>query len=262
MLRSIPALCDKPIREITAGDVINVYQDMVRFSSGTRKNRFAQIRAIFNYAINPYKIITANPADSVTQAKDKTIRRIKALTEKESRQLLSALSDTPTFYMIAFIALNTGMRYGEIAGLTWNSINFTRQTITIDKQYNWISSEKRGFKAVKSRNGNRTIHMNTKLAARLNAWKQTVPTSIDGRVIPTTPSTHSLMNRQLRKLKQGISVHTLRHTFATMLLSKSKDINLVAAVLGDNVATVAATYIHYTDDIRKEADQYIETMYK
>ena len=47
-----------------------------------------------------------------------------------------------------------------------------------------------------------------------------------------------------------------------MLLSKSKDINLVAAVLGDNVATVAATYIHYTDDIRKEADQYIETMYK
>lgn len=43
--------------------------------------------------------------------------------------------------MIAFIALNTGMRYGEIAGLTWNSINFTRQTITIDKQYNWISPE-------------------------------------------------------------------------------------------------------------------------
>lgn len=262
MLRSIPALCDKPIREITAGDVINVYQDMGRFSEGTRKNRFAQIRAIFNYAIHPYKIITVNPADSVTQVKDKTPRRVKALTEKESLQLLDALSDTSIFYMIAFIALNTGMRYGEIAGLTWNNINFTRQTITIDKQYNWISPEKRGFKAVKSRNGNRTIHMNTKLAARLNTWKLNTPVAIDGRVIPTTPSTHALMNRQLRKLKQGISVHTLRHTFATMLLSKSKDINLVAAVLGDNVATVAATYIHYTDDIRKEADQYIETMYK
>ena len=253
MLRSIPTLSNKQIREITAGDVINVYQDMARFSSGTRKNRFAQIRAIFNYAINPYKIITANPADSVTQVKDKTPHRVKALTEKESLQLLDALSDTSIFYMIAFIALNTGMRYGEIAGLTWNSINFTRQTITI---------EKRGFKAVKSRNGNRTIHMNTKLAARLNTWKLNTPAAIDGRVIPTTPSTHALMNRQLRKLKQGISVHTLRHTFATMLLSKSKDINLVAAVLGDNVTTVAATYIHYTDDIRKEADQYIETMYK
>ena len=260
MLRSIPTLSNKQIREITAGDVINVYQDMGRFSEGTRKNRFAQIRAIFNYAINPYKIITENPAN--TQTKDKTIRKIKALTEKESLQLLDALSDTPTFYMIAFIALNTGMRYGEIAGLTWNSINLTRQTITIDKQYNWISPQKRGFKAVKSRNGNRTIHMNTKLAAKLNEWKQTAPVSIDGRIIPTTPSTHPLMNRQLRILKQGISVHTLRHTFATMLLSKSKDINLVAAVLGDNVATVAATYIHYTDDIRKKADQYIETMYK
>lgn len=262
MLLCIPALCSKPIRTITAGDVINVYQDMGRFSEGTRKNRFAQIRAIFNYAINPYKIITENPANSVTQTKDKTIRKIKALTEKESLQLLDALSATPTFYMIAFIALNTGMRYGEIAGLTWSSINFSRQTIAIDKQYNWISPQKRGFKAVKSRNGNRTIHMNTKLAAKLNEWKQTAPISIDGRIIPTTPSTHPLMNRQLRRLKQGISVHTLRHTFATMLLSKSKDINLVAAVLGDNVATVAATYIHYTDDIRKEADQYIETMYK
>lgn len=113
MLLCIPALCDKPIREITAGDVINVYQDMGRFSEGTRKNRFAQIRAIFNYAINPYKIITVNPADSVTQAKDKTPRRVKALTEKESLQLLDALSDTSTFYMIAFIALNTGMRYGK-----------------------------------------------------------------------------------------------------------------------------------------------------
>ena len=56
-------------------------------------------------------------------------------------------------------------------------------------------------------------------------------------------------------------MHSLRHTFATLLLSETQDINLVAAVLGDTPATVYNTYIHYTQDIRKKADGYIEEIF-
>lgn len=46
------------------------------------------------------------------------------------------------------------------------------------------------------------------------------------------------------------------------MLSETEDVNLVAALLGDTVTTVIKTYIHYTDDIRKKADQYIEAALK
>lgn len=51
-----------------------------------------------------------------------------------------------------------------------------------------------------------------------------------------------------QKTKQG---------FKTLREAKQYQDKLLAAAKED-----AATYIHYTDDIRKEADQYIETIYK
>ena len=60
---------------------------------------------------------------------------------------------------------------------------------------------------------------------------------------------------------QARDAHAFPPAHIRLLLSETQDINLVAAVLGDTPATVYNTYIHYTQDIRKKADGYIEEIF-
>ena len=49
------------------------------------------------------------------------------------------------------------------------------------------------------------------------------------------------------------SIHDLRHTYATKLLSNGVDIKTVSALLGDSLPTVLKIYVHYSDDMRLKA---------
>lgn len=135
-------------------------------------------------------------------------------------------------------------------------------TITINKQWGIRKDGTIGFKPVKSINSNRTIHLTTFLTKTLNTWKLTQPINLDRRVFPVSEPVHYKIIYKIRSFKHGMNIHSLRHTFATLMLSETEDVNLVAALLGDTVTTVIKTYIHYTDDIRKKADQYIEAALK
>lgn len=113
-----------------------------------------------------------------------------------------------------------------------------------------------GFKPVKSINSNRTIHLTTFLTKTLNTWKLTSQDKpYHFGIFPVSESVHYKIIYKIRLFKHGMNIHSLRHTFATLMLSETEDVNLVAALLGDTVTTVIKTYIHYTDDIRKKADQ-------
>lgn len=69
------------------------------------------------------------------------------------------------------------------------------------------------------------------------------------------------LNALIRKHFPGRSIHALRHTFATLLLSRTGDINLVAHILGDSVETVSRVYVNYTEDINQVAAEAIGSLY-
>lgn len=54
-------------------------------------------------------------------------------------------------YLSLFIALNTGMRFGEIVGLTKNDIDFSKQLVNIDKTWGYKSNMDRGFNPTKTK---------------------------------------------------------------------------------------------------------------
>lgn len=47
-----------------------------------------------------------------------------------------------TLYYMILTGAYTGMRYEEIAGLTWNKIDFKKQRITIDQTYDYVDTKK------------------------------------------------------------------------------------------------------------------------
>ena len=82
--------------------------------------------------INRY--IAVNPADGDFLKLPKAQKEeIKPLDEVETAAFLKSIQGT-RFESIFFVALFTGMRQGEVLGLTWDSIDFGRGIITVDKQ--------------------------------------------------------------------------------------------------------------------------------
>ena len=94
-----------------------------------------RLSTIFKYAVRPYQIISDNPVNNITPERDKSVKRIKAFTKAEMLQLFDFLSYDPLIYTMFVTAGNTGMRYSEIAGLTWDCVDLFNQAITINKQW-------------------------------------------------------------------------------------------------------------------------------
>ncbi len=71
-------------------------------------------------------------------------------------------------YMIA-TAIYTGMRLSEIQALTWNDINWLKQTISITKSWD---ANKHDFKPTKNKSSVRTIKVNQNLLNLLSRLRQ------------------------------------------------------------------------------------------
>ncbi|MCD3298094.1 site-specific integrase, partial [Clostridium botulinum] len=183
-----------------------------------------------------------------------------ALTKKQLNKLLKELQDNK-YYMVAFIAANTGMRLGEVLGLTWDSIDFKRSSITVNKQWKVLKTRKSGFGSLKSKNSYRTIPLSPNTLKELKNYKKNNPTDINNRVTPFNASSiDKYLNPKLKELA-GITMHELRHTYATALISNGVDFKTAAKILGHTVEMTMKIYSHVTDDMMKKATIIIENIF-
>lgn len=222
------------------------------------------MKTFFHFAITPYKLIKTNPVKDVRMPqKDKVKKeKIKALTKKELDTLLEKIT-YPKHHLIALIAGKCGLRAGEIAGLTWDRIDFKSMQVTIDRQWKELKKGKWGFGSTKSDNSNRIVPMPAVVASELLKYKAMHPTHISGRVIPV-PTAGAIVNSMLycfKRLNYDISIHDLRHTYATTLIANGLDFKTVAKLMGHDVNETIKTYSHVTSDMMKNAANLINKVF-
>lgn len=76
----------------------------------------------------------------------------KSEVDELGKQIKSELNpDYPARYMI-LLALNTGMRFAEVLGLTWDCIDFKERTIRVEKSDHMYTKD---FKGLKNKSSNR-----------------------------------------------------------------------------------------------------------
>ena len=255
-------IADIPIRELTPADIANALLRL-QVKASTKGGFLCNISSVLEHARKMYKIINTNPARGIQLPKDKTPVVLRAFSREDLSRLLKLLEPWPLGRLVVLIGAGTGMRFGEIAGLPWDAINWQKQTITVRQQLSRTASGKIGIKQCKTIRSNRTIPASIEVLAALRKWKRTTPENISGTVFPLDKmeSAHKQLSRIISTHFPGRSVHALRHTFATLLLSETGDVSLVAHVLGDTVATVSNVYLNYTEDIHRVAAKAIANLY-
>lgn len=206
-------------------------------------------------------IIFKDPLVGITlTGKDGKNKELKFLEEPQMKALADyitdiSLSERTDSDMMILLALNTGARYEELAGLTWHDINPGQ--IGINKAWDQID---RSIKETKTKSSNRIVTVPNQLTDTLIAWKAHSSSSafVFGDKYPITSAA---ANKRLKTLLETIkspkqiTFHGLRHTHASWLLSKGVDIQYVSERLGHkNVSMTLKVYTHMLDNLRQKED--------
>jgi integrase len=170
---------------------------------------------------------------------------IKPLDARQAKKLLDTAKDTqPGFYVLYVLAVTTGMRNGEILGLQWRDIDLDAGTLQVRRTvFNGVVSTP---KTARSNRGIRLPKMAVDALRQLPRSSEWVFSSKNG----TSLSVHNLHNRSWKPLLRDaglpdIRFHDLRHTCATLLLSKGVHPKLVQELLGhSSIEITLDTYSH------------------
>ena len=161
------------------------------------------------------------------------------LTEEEFHRLHDATT-IPLFKRMFEFAVLTGMRLGEILNLEWDGVDMEKRVIRISNTASFLT------KTGKSR----VVPMSDRIVALLTEMKneredRTYVFELNGHRVSKSYVEHKF--REYRKaagIVDGVSFHSLRHTFATWLVQKGVSIFEVQKLLGHSDIKVTQIYSH------------------
>lgn len=239
------------------------------------------------------KMIFEHPMDGVRYTKPvRAVDDIKFLTVEEQQIFMEAAKRSHNYRQYALL-LETGLRTGELIGLTWDAIDWRKRTLTVNKtleyrhkqdswragppktatSYRTIPLTNRAFDILKECYSERDTRKESDTLSQILEY-------IDRRTGETNylvmkdlvfinfrtgePSKNSSYDTHLYKLcdEAGIKrfcMHALRHTYATRAIESGMQPKVLQKLLGHkSIKTTMDRYVHVTDDSMTSAIRQFE----
>ena len=210
-----------------------------KVSPATVNRSLSVLRHLYNLAKRWNRFFGDNPVSIVGMLQEQSqIERI--LTPVEEQKLLR--ESISTLRPVLLMALNTGMRRGEILSLLWSDIDFDVNMITID-QTNTKSKKQR---RVPVNTILRTILIELKLKSRGSEY---VFIDNDGNQIKSIRS--AFVTATKRAGLEGLRFHDLRHTAATRMVESGANIVAISKILGHSDIKTTMRYAHPEDSLKE-----------
>lgn len=225
------------------------------------------------------ELISKNVAINVKTDIDKDETKEKRILKSEEIDELYKVSKNSRMYPIFVVALNTGMRLGEILGLTWDCIDFENNMICVKQTLCYLPNKGNSIyelHAPKTKAGKRNIPMSKAVKEALihqKEWRDKVITKFEPRagfedlvfISKTNKPLHeSNIRCAIRYLIQKINLeidpnfvsftpHCLRHTFATNCIARGMKPKTLQKILGHNSLQMTMDlYCHVLDETIKD----------
>ena len=227
-----------------------------------KKRKLCSVRSLFKYLFN-HDMIVSNVASKVATPKEH-LKGIIRLEQDETEKLINTIENPQTFShrqkvynkntferdnAIITLFLGTGIRISELVGLNIKDFDFSENA----------------FRVIRKGGSQSILYFSKEVAIALKQWlkvrstlniddeEQAMFISLQNRRI-STRAVENLVKKfalEAAPLKK-ISPHKLRSTFGTALYRETKDIYIVADVLGHkDVNTTKKHYAAISEDMRK-----------
>ena len=208
--------------------------------------KLMRYKILFNFAIDTLEIDMRNPAREIN-LNTKSNKEIIVITNTEFENEIKPLIKNYKNRFFLDMAFYTGLRGGEIAGLTYNDIFPTY--LKVNKQF---CERTNTFEIPKSANGIRTVPISNKLYDKIIEFrKHDKISTIDNKIFRLRFAKKYANDNLVKVTKgtkfEGITTHSLRHSYATNLITNGIDVKTVSVILGDNIETVLKIYSHYSE---------------
>lgn len=184
--------------------------------------------------------------------------RERFLSRPEIAMLLAATPDPMLFPV--YCGLGAGLRLGEVLHLRPHvDVDAVLGAINIREHNGWKPKTKRSTRVVPMTDELRTI-----AATHTSRWAGKgcmVPSPKDPRVIITDTGFRKHFQPIVERAgmtygqgkPEGVTFHTLRHTFASHAVMEGVDLYTLAQILGDSLEEVERTYAHLSPDFKRSA---------
>ena len=180
-------------------------------------------------------------------------------------------------FILFYVALNTGMRYGELAGLKWRDINLEQKCINVERQCIYANGDTKPLLSdLKTQSSRRKIFLtdeDTSVIRQYRAWvykncvsiadKNVPPLLLETPFISHNDGLHIPKHFRRTTMKALCRVaridyrsfHALRHTHATNLANTDVPVKQLSDRLGHSSATT--TMDRYSKANREAIEPYL-----
>jgi len=250
------------LQKLRPADIAALYAALSRAGLAARTIRL--IHVVLHRALGQAKtwgVIRDNPADNAKAPKAPD-RETEMLQPDQARELLDRLRGQP-LYLLASLALATGMRRNEMLALRWQDVDLDAGRLTIERSLEQTRTHGIRIKSPKTRKGRRSIMLPQATVSALRGhWRaqqeQRLELGIgkapaDSPVLATFdggPQSPTAVTKRWTYAMEalgmpGVTLHSLRHTHASMLIASGVDILTISRRLGHSSPTITLnTYGH------------------
>ena len=248
-----PSLGDKRLGSVLPSDIQSLVKQLsLDLAPATVGVVHRILAGIFKAAVRDRRIV-ASPCEGTKLPKVHR-QRIEPMTFEAVEALTAAMPER--YRALVTLAAGTGLRQGEIFGLTVDRIDFLRRQLTVDRQLVTMPDRAPYLAPPKTQASVRVVPLPQvvvdAVAAHLATWPtdQVVFSTELGDPIRRTAFSERIWRPALKRSGlSGVTMHGLRHFYASLLIRHGESVKTVQAQLGHaSAAETLDTYSHLWPD--------------
>ncbi|MFO7942997.1 MAG: site-specific integrase [Anaerolineales bacterium] len=268
----LPELGSIELLKLKPDQIQTLYNKHIKSGASPRTVELvhAVLRGCLNHAVK-LGLISRNPTKAVVPPKPKPKEKL-VLDENQIQALLIAAKEAQPAYLPLYqLAITTGMRLGELLGITWDDLDWDKHTLTVNRQLKRIRREGLRLTPPKTKAGRRTLKIGRTTRSLLKEhqkaqFESTVPRDpdwTDKALVFAEEDGSPIGPRKMQKaFKRALAAaglpdirfHDLRHTAATHMLANGVDVLTVSRRLGHTKAsTTLDIYGHAVPGLQEKA---------